>query len=126
MAFMRVNGITELIINFISEDSQNEITRLYKVSHTMLYPAIFCITLGIFVGAVWANVSWGRYWGWDPKEVWSLITMLIYSAAIHKTSLKSFNKPVYFHVYTVIAFLTVVITYFGVNYFLGGMHSYAS
>jgi ABC-type transport system involved in cytochrome c biogenesis permease subunit len=80
---------------------------------------------GIFVGAVWANVSWGRYWGWDPKEVWALITLMIYALPLHQGSLPFFRRPVVFHRYLAIAFLTVLTTYFGVNLLLGGMHSYA-
>jgi ABC-type transport system involved in cytochrome c biogenesis permease subunit len=91
----------------------------------LLYPAVFLLTVGIFIGAVWANVSWGRYWGWDPKEVWALITMLIYALAIHVQSLKWFRKPIHFHLFCVVAFLSVLMTYFGVNFVLGGLHSYA-
>ena len=83
------------------------------------------LTAGIFIGAVWANVSWGRYWGWDPKEVWALITMLIYSLGIHQGSLKWFRNPKNFHIFCILAFLSVLITYFGVNFLLGGLHSYA-
>ena len=77
-----------------------------------------------FIGAVWANVSWGSYWAWDPKEVWALISFLIYGAAFHGPSLAVFRQPRFFHAYMVLAFLTVLMTYFGVNYLLGGMHSY--
>lgn len=70
-------------------------------------------------------MSWGRYWGWDPKEVWALITMLIYAALIHAGSLPMLRRPMVFHVLTIVAFLSVVVTYFGVNFLLGGMHSYA-
>ncbi|GHT07190.1 hypothetical protein AGMMS49525_16230 [Bacteroidia bacterium] len=90
-----------------------------------LYPALLFLGAGIFLGAVWANISWGRYWGWDPKEVWALITFLLYSLPIHQRHLSLFAKPLYFHCYCIVAFLSVLITYFGVNYFLGGMHSYA-
>ena len=87
--------------------------------------ALFLLTSGIFIGAIWANVSWGRYWGWDPKEVWALITMLIYSLPLHRSSLKIFQNPRFLNWYYIFAFLSVVITYFGVNFILGGMHSYA-
>ena len=87
--------------------------------------ALFLLTAGIFIGAIWANVSWGRYWGWDPKEVWALITMLIYSLPLHRASLKTFQNPRFLNWYYIFAFLSVVITYFGVNFILGGMHSYA-
>ena len=81
---------------------------------------------GIFLGAVWANASWGRYWAWDPKEVWALITFMVYGAAFHARSLRIFRSPLFFHIYMIVAFLTVLMTYFGVNYILGGMHSYAN
>ncbi len=92
-------------------------------SPSLLFPAVALLTIGIFTGAVWANVSWGRYWGWDPKETWALITLMIYAVPLHK-SLFSTNVRAY-HIYMVLAFLTVIITYFGVNFFLSGMHSYA-
>jgi cytochrome c-type biogenesis protein CcsB len=90
-----------------------------------LYPALLFLGAGIFIGAVWANVSWGRYWGWDPKEVWALISLLVYSLPVHQGRLSLFTRPVFFHVFTVLSFLTILMTYFGVNYFLGGMHSYS-
>ena len=111
-------------------DSQKEckeqIERLQIISQIILYPAIFLLAIGIFIGAVWANVSWGRYWGWDPKEVWALITMLVYALALHPRSLPWFHRTMFFHVFCITAFITVLITYFGVNFLLGGMHSYAN
>ena len=95
------------------------------LSQLLLYPAVFLLTIGIFLGAVWANVSWGNYWSWDPKESWALITMMVYAVPLHKASLDAFNNPRFYHVYMVTAFLAVIITYFGVNFLLGGMHSYA-
>jgi ABC-type transport system involved in cytochrome c biogenesis permease subunit len=83
------------------------------------------LAIGIFIGAVWANQSWGTYWSWDPKETWALITMLIYAILLHDNSLKALRKPMTFHIYTVCAFVAVLMTYFGVNFILGGMHSYA-
>ena len=104
---------------------EEEIAELQRISTLILYPALFLLTAGIFIGAVWANVSWGRYWGWDPKEVWALITMLVYSATLHSSSIKAMRRPMFFHIYCIVAFLAVLITYFGVNFILGGMHSYA-
>ena len=86
---------------------------------------MFLLAIGIFLGAVWANVSWGTYWSWDPKEAWALITFMVYAVPLHKTSIRRFERPLFYHVYMVLAFLTVMATYFGVNYLLGGMHSYA-
>ena len=79
----------------------------------------------MFVGAVWANVSWGAYWSWDAKEVWGLITLMVYAVAVHDRSLPFLRRPTGYHLYVTLAFLTILMTYFGVNYFLGGMHSYA-
>lgn len=91
----------------------------------LLTTGVLLLVIGIFLGAVWANTSWGRYWSWDPKEVWALITMLVYSVPLHRKSIKFLQTPKYYHLYMLLAFLTVLMTYFGVNYFLGGMHSYA-
>ena len=99
--------------------------RATALSQLLLYPAIFLLTIGIFLGAVWANVSWGNYWSWDPKESWALITLMIYAIPLHKASIGAFNKPRFYHIYMISAFLAVLITYFGVNFILGGMHSYA-
>lgn len=99
--------------------------RLADIVRVMLYPALALLTIGIFVGAIWANVSWGRYWGWDPKEVWALITMLIYALPAHPSLLPALARPRKFLIYITIAFVSVLITYFGVNYILGGLHSYA-
>ena len=103
----------------------SKLERITALSQLLLYPAVFLLTIGIFLGAVWANVSWGNYWSWDPKESWALITLMIYAVPLHKASIGIFRNPRFYHLYIVIAFLAVLITYFGVNYLLGGMHSYA-
>ncbi len=128
LAFTMLNGVAALIINTTHKNTplaNREIAELQRISTLMLYPAVFLLTAGIFIGAVWANISWGRYWGWDPKEVWALITMLVYSTTLHSGSIKAMRRPMFFHIYCIVAFLTVLITYFGVNFILGGMHSYA-
>ncbi len=125
MAFMMMNGITALVLKYTTSDSTIQLQSLHIISQIILYPAVFFMAAGIFIGAVWANMSWGRYWGWDPKEVWALITLLIYALALHPKSLTRFQKPLYFHWFSVLAFLAVLITYFGVNFILGGLHSYA-
>ena len=98
---------------------------LMDVSLVVLYPAVFLLTFGTFLGAVWANISWGSYWAWDPKETWALVTLMVYSFTLHGGALKPFRNPRFFHWFTIGAFLCVLITYFGVNLLLGGMHSYA-
>jgi hypothetical protein len=98
--------------------------RFYRLNSKLLYPALFLLTAGIFIGAVWANISWGRYWGWDAKEIWALITMLLYALPMHKKSLPVFRNPFKFHLYCIAAFLAIGMTFFGVTYILGGIHSY--
>lgn len=100
--------------------------RLADISTLLLYPGVFALGAGIFVGAVWANISWGRYWGWDPKETWALITFFIYALPLHRASFARLNRPGTLHLYYFVAFLSVIVTYFGVNYLLTGLHSYAT
>lgn len=123
--FVTFNGIIALIFYAKDKETHAEtIETLTVLSKLMLYPATFLMGIGIFVGAIWANISWGNYWSWDPKETWALITFLVYAAAFHTESVPKFNKTVFFHIFVLIAFLTVLMTYFGVNNLLGGMHSY--
>lgn len=117
-AFIGLNGF----IGLCFPQKSNE---LMMFSQLMLYPGIFLLGVGIFIGAVWANVSWGRYWAWDPKEVWALITFMVYGVPFHLESLPWLNDSKSFHRYLFLAFITVIITFGGVNYILGGMHSYA-
>ena len=128
-AIIMINGILGLCMAKKRES-------LMTLSQVLLYPALFCLTTGIFVGAVWANLSWGRYWGWDPKETWALITMLVYTALLHwpviynrtagNTNATATKQAIAYHVLSIVAFLFVLFTYFGVSYLLGGLHSYAN
>ena len=120
LSFTFFNGIFSL---FIKNDEK--VDQLAVLSKIMLYPAEILLGIGIFLGAVWANISWGRYWSWDPKETWALITFMIYAVGFHRVDLKFLQNNRKLHIFFVIAFSTVLMTYFGVNYFLGGMHSYA-
>ena len=86
---------------------------------------LYFLTIGTFLGAVWANESWGRYWGWDPKETWSLITIMVYAFVVHSRMIKSLNSIFTFNLMSLYAFSSVLMTYFGVNYYLSGLHSYA-
>ena len=123
--FIMLNGLSAVIVRLTQPTNTQYLDRLRNISLIMLYPAVALLAAGIFIGAVWANISWGNYWSWDPKEVWALITLLVYIAPLHSTLWKSFQKPLFFHLYSILAFLSVLITYFGVNMLLGGMHSYA-
>ena len=122
-ALLALNSIIYLIKN--KSHSTTYHSSLLTPHSSLLYWALFLLTAGIFIGAIWANMSWGRYWGWDPKEVWALITMLIYSLPLHKISLPIFRNKRFLNWYFVLAFISVIITYFGVNFILGGLHSYA-
>lgn len=115
-------GLQGLIAHHRKQEEKEQ--QLAALSQFLLYPAVALIAIGIFIGAIWANVSWGRYWSWDSKETWALITMLIYSAPLH-AEIKWLRKAQHMHIYMLLAFLSVLMTYFGVNYFLSGMHSYA-
>ena len=101
------------------------LTRLTALSRLLLYPAVSFLASGIITGAVWASISWGTYWSWDAKETWALLTLMVYLAPFHIHSLDSDSSPRLYHIYVLVAFLVVLATYFGVSYFLPGMHSYA-
>ena len=124
-AVIMVNGILGLCMPSKRES-------IMQLSQVLLYPAVFCLTAGIFIGAVWANLSWGRYWGWNPKETWALITMLVYAVLLHWPLLKSKcqmtneQSQIIYHILSIVAFAFVLFTYFGVSYLLGGLHSYAN
>ena len=122
--FVMLNGISAVVVRITQPSNTIYLDRLRDISMIMLYPAVALLAMGIFIGAIWASVSWGNYWSWDPKEVWALITLLIYAAPLHGALWKSFRKPMFFHVYGILAFLSVAITYFGVNLILGGIHAY--
>ncbi len=126
-ALMMINGAVALALSAgrPSPRRADAVSRMADLSHALILPGVFLLALGIFAGAVWANVSWGTYWSWDPKETWALITMMIYAAGIHTSSLPRLASPKAFHLFTLLAFIAVLVTYFGVNLFLGGMHSYA-
>ncbi|HAN76939.1 MAG TPA: cytochrome C biogenesis protein, partial [Bacteroidales bacterium] len=85
----------------------------------------YLLTAGTFLGAVWANESWGRYWGWDPKETWSLVTILVYSFVIHMRNIPGFRGNFALNLGGITSLISVLMTYFGVNYYLAGLHSYA-
>lgn len=124
LSFTMLNALTAFLLSR-SAHALAYAVELQRLTLLLLYPALFLLAVGIFVGAVWANVSWGCYWSWDPKEVWALITFLSYSFLLHDASFPVLRQPLVFHLLVLCAFMCVLMTYFGVNYFLGGMHSYA-
>jgi cytochrome c-type biogenesis protein CcsB len=102
------------------------IIQVTRVNHLTLIVGLYFMTAGTFLGGVWANESWGRYWGWDPKETWALITVLVYAFVSHMHRIPGLRGTFAFNLASFISYASVMMTYFGVNYFLGGIHSYAS
>ena len=98
---------------------------LSQVNEMALILGLYFLTVGTFLGGVWANESWGRYWGWDPKETWALITVVVYAFVVHMRFIPGLRGYFAFNVASVLAFFSVIMTYFGVNYYLTGLHSYA-
>ena len=103
--------------------SIDEITYINEMALTV---GLVMLTIGNFLGGQWANESWGRYWGWDPKETWALISIMIYAFVIHARFVPSLRGRWVFNLMSVVAFYSILMTYFGVNFYLTGMHSYAS
>lgn len=122
-------GLTNLVMMCIMKDNNRKmlsarIRELTIVNEMSMLVGLALMTIGTFLGAVWANESWGRYWGWDPKETWALITMIVYAIVIHARLIKKLDTLWVFNFGSVVAFASVLMTFFGVNYFLSGMHSY--
>lgn len=122
-------GLTNLVMKSIAGKKNTELleTRVKEltiVNEMSLWVGLALMTIGTFLGAVWANESWGRYWGWDPKETWALITMVVYAVVLHLHLVKRWYSDWLFNLCSVVAFSSVLMTFFGVNYFLSGMHSY--
>ena len=107
------------------ERLQLTITELTSVNEMALTAGLYLMTIGSFLGGVWANESWGRYWGWDPKETWSLITIVLYAFVLHMRMIPGMRGQVAFNTAALLTFSSVIMTYLGVNYYLAGMHSYA-
>lgn len=120
-------GLTNIIIMSFNKASSLmalRIKELNVINNMSLLTGLALMTIGTFLGAVWANESWGRYWGWDPKETWALITIIVYSVVTHLHLVKKWNSDWLFNFTSVLGFSSVLMTYLGVNYFLSGMHSY--
>ncbi len=100
-----------------------EITVINEMAVTV---GLVMLTIGNFLGGMWANESWGRYWGWDPKETWALISIMIYAFVLHMRLIPGLRSRYTFNLWTVIAYASIMMTYFGVNFYLSGLHSYAS
>ena len=131
--FLGLGAILGLIVMimmlFVNKRNQERISatidELTVINYRTLTLGLYFLTIGTFLGAVWANESWGRYWGWDPKETWSLITIVIYTLVTHSRMIPGLKDVYSFNLLSLFAFSSVLMTYFGVNYYLSGLHSYA-
>ncbi len=120
-----------VILLFILKSEKNNkhitlsIKELNSINEMSLMAGLVLLSIGNFLGGVWANESWGRYWGWDPKETWALVTIVVYAVVVHLRFIKSIYSEFNFAVISLMAYTSVIMTYFGVNYYLAGLHSYA-
>ena len=132
-AFLALGAIlafVNLVVMFLQSQKNYKFTDLNiaEVSNVIemtLITGLYMLTVGTFLGGVWANESWGRYWGWDPKETWALSTVLVYAFVAHMRMIPGFRSRYLFNVASLVSFSWVIMTYFGVNYYLSGLHSYA-
>lgn len=123
-------GTVNLVLHLAKSDKnkkriQMNINEITSVSEIIMIIGLFAISIGTFLGGVWASESWGRYWGWDPKEVWALLSMLVYAVIIHLRWIPKLNNKLLFNILSVWGYSAILFTFFGVNYILVGLHSYA-
>jgi len=124
-------GIINLILMiFLNEKNKLRIkeiiTEMTYIGEMTIMGGLVMISIGTYLGGVWANESWGRYWGWDAKETWALVTILVYAFILHMRIIPKMYSLYSFNLATLFGFASVVMTYFGVNYYLSGLHSYAA
>lgn len=123
-------GVVSMILMALStkkNKARMELTikELTYINEMALTVGLVLLTIGNFLGGQWANESWGRYWGWDPKETWALISIMVYAFVIHMRFVPSLRGTWIYNFISVIAFYSILMTYFGVNFYLSGLHSYA-
>jgi cytochrome c-type biogenesis protein CcsB len=123
-------GFINLILMILTGEKNLErmnkrITELTIINERTLIIGLYLLTIGTFLGGVWANESWGRYWGWDPKETWALISVLVYTFIVHMRFIPGLKSRFAFNFASLIGYFSILMTFFGVNYYLSGLHSYA-
>jgi len=109
-----------------NQEIDRNIIEATRINEMAMILGLSLLTIGNFLGGVWANESWGRYWGWDPKETWALVSILFYAAVVHFRFIPKLSSPFVFAVASTVTFASIIMTYFGVNFYLSGMHSYAA
>jgi ABC-type transport system involved in cytochrome c biogenesis permease subunit len=124
-------GVTSLLLMIFTTEKNKKkmllnVKELTIINEMSLTVGLVMLTIGNFLGGMWANESWGRYWGWDPKETWALISIMIYAFVIHMRLVPGLRGRFSFNLASIIAFSSILFTYFGVNFYLSGLHSYQS
>ncbi len=126
--------ITLILFIFINQKNEDDkffglllgIKESNRISMMSIFIGLVLLVIGNFLGAIWANESWGRYWGWDPKETWTLVSIIVYTIIIHLKYVKNFMSEYLFAILSTVSYSAIIMTYFGVNYYLSGKHSYAA
>ena len=121
--------LTLLVFVFRSGDKPHldtQIKNITYINEAVLILGIILLTIGNFLGGIWANQSWGRYWGWDPKETWTYISIIVYAILLHFRLVKKWYSHYTFAIGSILSFFVILMTYYGVNYYLTGLHSYAT
>ena len=131
LALSMILGIVSLVlISFTNKNNKKKLSLNIKeltiINEMSMVVGLIMLAIGNFLGGMWANESWGRYWGWDPKETWALISIMIYSLILHFRLIPGLKSKFAFNLASVIGFASIMMTYFGVNFYLSGLHSYAS
>ena len=126
---MILGFVSLLLIVFITKSNKekikNQLSELTMINELSVTVGLIMLTIGNFLGGMWANESWGRYWGWDPKETWALISIMVYAFVIHMRLIPGLKSNFAFTVASILSFGSIIMTYFGVNFYLAGLHSYA-
>jgi cytochrome c-type biogenesis protein CcsB len=130
-ALAMILGILALVLMSVTNEKNkkkldNTISELTVINEMSVTVGLIMLTIGNFLGGMWANESWGRYWGWDPKETWALISIMIYAFVLHTRLVPGLRSRFTYNILSVYAFASIMMTYFGVNFYLSGLHSYAS
>ena len=130
LALSMLLGFLNLVLMLFKNEKNREfmdfrINELTAINERSMIVGLYMLTIGTFLGGVWANESWGRYWGWDPKETWALVSVLVYSFITHMRFIPGLKSKFTFNLASLIGYFSILMTYFGVNFYLSGLHSYA-
>jgi cytochrome c-type biogenesis protein CcsB len=124
-------GLVNLVLMAVTNEARHTRTKalireMTWLSELVLTGGLFMLSVGTYLGGVWANESWGRYWGWDAKETWALVSILVYAFILHMRLIPKLATALAFNIANLVGLASVIMTYYGVNYYLSGLHSYAA